>query len=129
MKYIDADLKAKSWQNPTISACLVILVNIIVQLLKDEGNSLQRQIPPHPDYFQYTTQSRDSKEITNPTSGENREKLLCENIQGHCTIDDLGKKKDSSSDTRGYALMLIHYCTFDQMLCLNAFCSEINQPL
>ena len=76
MKYIDAVLKPKSWQNPTISACLVILVNIIVQLLKDEGNSLQRQIPPHPDYFQYTTQSRDSKEITNPASGENREKTL-----------------------------------------------------
>lgn len=93
LKYIDAVLKPKSWQNPTISACLVILVNIIVQLLKDEGNSLQRQIPPHPDYFQYTTQSRDSKEITNPASGENREKTLCENIRGHCTIDDLGKKK------------------------------------
>lgn len=93
MKYIDAVLKAKSWQNPTISACLVILVNIIVQLLKDEGNSLQRQIPPHPDYFQYTTQSRDSKEITNPASEKNREKTLCENIQGHCTIDDLRKKK------------------------------------
>lgn len=74
LKYIDSVLKPKSWQNPTISACLVILVNIIVQLLKDEGNSLQRQIPPHPDYFQYTTQSRDSKEITNPASGENREK-------------------------------------------------------
>lgn len=64
-----------------------------MHLLKDEGNSLQRQIPPHPDYFQYTTQSRDSKEITNPASGKNREKTLCENIQGHCTIDDLEKKK------------------------------------
>lgn len=53
-------------------------------------------------------------------------KTLCENIQGHCTIDDLGK--DSSSDTLGYALVLIHYCTFDQMLRLNAFCSEISQP-